>query len=79
MLSRRSRDDRVPKNSKEVSLRVGVFGPDLEANQPPYLLLVAEALFLHVKKISSLKLTVKYLHFVQVSKFSEVMYNTNVA
>ena len=79
MLSRHSRDDLVPSNSKEVSLRVSVFRPDLEAIQPPYQLLVAEVLFLNVKKISSLKLTVNICISSDVSKFSGVMYSNNVA
>jgi len=76
MLSRLSR---VPNNSKEVSLRISVFRPDLEAVQPPYLLLVTDALFLYVKKVSSLKLTVNIFILSRVSKFSEVMYNNNIA
>jgi len=72
------RDNRVPKNSK-VSLRVSVFRADLEAIQPSYLLLVAKALFLCAKKISSLKMTVNIFNSSNVSKFSEVMYNNNVA
>jgi len=79
MLSRHSRDDRDPNNTKEVSLRASVFRPDLETIEPTYLLLVYEALFRHVKKISSLKLAVNIFISSNVSRFSEVRYNNNVA